>query len=309
VYINVYPCSSVAIFTAEGENQMQKPTPNQSLTQRRLPRPILLGLGVLLFLLAGCASRPATSLLTGGATAQAASHEANAAEVAASQPAETEAHASPALSPEESRPELEMPSPIALNPSRGGEIGTIFEAFLSPHQEGGEEEDTPGITPDVFRSTAPSVARSERTSRGHGVLSFTRDLSKAYVHVAIENVDPAEIAMFHIHCGRPGQLGPILVDFSLAGNLEQYMEDGMLSLEITNTDIEAVTDHASGLIGALTAGCPIALGMPTDKVKTIAGMETIAREGELYFNLHTNGQMFFGDIRGQLHQVDVSGTD
>jgi len=56
---------------------------------------------------------------------------------------------------------------------------------------------------------------------------------------------------------------------------------------------------------------PIALGMPTDKVKTIAGMETIAREGELYFNLHTHGfnlhthgQMFFEDIRGQIHQAE-----
>ena len=64
-------------------------------------------------------------------------------------------------------------------------------------------------------------------------------------------------------------------------------------------------DNASGMVGAFTAGCPITPSLPTDKVKTIAGMETIAREGELYFNLHTNGQMFFGDIRGQLHQVDV----
>jgi len=211
-----------------------------------------------------------------------------------------------ALSVAESRPELETPSPIALNPSRGGEIGTVFEAFLSPHQEGGEEEDTPSLTPDLFKSTAPSVDRNERTSRGHGVLSFTRDLIKAYVHVAVENVDPAEIVMFHIHCGRPGQLGPILVDFSLAGNLQHYLDDGVLTLEITNADIEAVTDHASGITGALTAGCPIALGMPTDKVKTIAGMETIAREGELYFNLHTRGQTFFGDIRGQLWRVDNS---
>ena len=32
-------------------------------------------------------------------------------------------------------------------------------------------------------------------------------------------------------------------------------------------------------------------------------MEYIARKGDLYFNLHTKGQMFFGDIRGQLIQV------
>ncbi len=233
--------------------------------------------------------------------------EAKIAEPASAAPAEAEA-ANPehheALSVEDSRPELEMPSPIPLDPSQGAEVGTIFEAFLSPHQEGGEEEDTPSAIPDVFKSTAPSLDRNERASRGHGVLSFSKDLSRAFVHVAIENVDPADIAMFHIHCGRPGQLGPILIDFSLAGNLQHYWEDSVLTLEITNADIEAVTAHGSGLIGALTAGCPITAALPMDKVKTIAGMETIAREGELYFNLHTHGQMYFGDIRGQIHQVE-----
>lgn len=201
------------------------------------------------------------------------------------------------------RPETDMPSPIPLNPAAGQEIGTVFESFLSPHQEGGEEEDTPELVPDIFKSTAPSVSRNERTSRGHGVLSFTRDLSKAYVHIAIENVNPEDIVMFHIHCGRPGQLGPILVNFALAGDLQQYWADNVLTLELTNEDIEAVVAHASGVVGNLTDGCPITLALPTDKVKTIAGMETIAREGELYFNLHTAGQTFFGDIRGQLHMV------
>jgi hypothetical protein len=38
----------------------------------------------------------------------------------------------------ENRPELERESPIALNPSAGSEVGFVYEAFLSPHQEGGE---------------------------------------------------------------------------------------------------------------------------------------------------------------------------
>ena len=73
---------------------------------------------------------------------------------------------------------------------------------------------------------------------------------------------------------------------------------------VTNEDIVANTDHGEGIVGAFTAGCPITLALPTDKVKTIAGMHTIAAEGELYFNLHTKGQTFFGDIRGQLLQVE-----
>jgi hypothetical protein len=42
---------------------------------------------------------------------------------------------------------------------------------------------------------------------------------------------------------------------------------------------------------------------PIDRVKTVAGMAAIAREGDLYFNLHTSGQSYFGDIRGQLERV------
>lgn len=201
------------------------------------------------------------------------------------------------------RTETDLPSPIALDPGRGQEIGSVIEAFLSPHQEGGEESDTPAAVPEVFKSTAPSVPRDARRSRGHGVLSFTKDLSKAYMHVAIQNVATQDIVMFHIHCGKPGQLGPILINVALAGDLQQYWDDHELALELTNKDIEAVNADGSGLVGALTNGCPITPAFPTDKVKTIAGMEAIAREGELYFNLHTAGQTFFGDIRGQLRQV------
>lgn len=36
------------------------------------------------------------------------------------------------------------------------------------------------------------------------------------------------------------------------------------------------------------------------KVATVAGMAQLARDGELYFNLHTTGHTYFGDIRGQI---------
>ena len=50
-----------------------------------------------------------------------------------------------------------------------------------------------------------------------------------------------------------------------------------------------------------TAGCPINKdGNPNERVKTVAGLAAIAREGELYFNLHTTGQTYFGEMRGQL---------
>jgi len=65
----------------------------------------------------------------------------------------------------------------------------------------------------------------------------------------------------------------------------------------------AVTDHSHGPLGFFTAGCPIIPSVPMDRVRTIAGLALIAQQGELYFNLHTKGQMFFGDIRGQLTPV------
>lgn len=202
------------------------------------------------------------------------------------------------------RPESESASPIPLNPSAGQEIGFVYEAYLSPHQEGGEEEDTPIFVPSQFRSTAPSVPRSERTSRGHAVLEFTRDLSRAYVYLAVENVNPADVVMLHLHCGRPGQLGPIIIDFSLVGNIQTYLEDGTLSIELTNDDITAVTDAAGASpVDGFTLGCPIVSSLPIDKVKTLAGMQLIAQAGEIYFNLHTAGQTYFGDIRGQFSAV------
>lgn len=172
------------------------------MQHRLLPVSVFAVLFVSLLLLAGCQADLSAPAVRASATPDAQSVQTSADGA--------QAHHNEVMAVADSRPELTLPSPIPLDPSRGQEIGTVFEAFLSPHQEGGEEEDTPAAIPALFKSNAPSVQRSERSSRGHGVLSFTKDLSKAYVHIAIENVEPAEIAMFHIHCGRPGQLGPIL---------------------------------------------------------------------------------------------------
>jgi hypothetical protein len=198
-----------------------------------------------------------------------------------------------------------------LDPARGAEVGMVFEAFLSPHQEPDEEDNTPRTTPKVFRSTAPSKSRAERETaghRGHGQVRFSRDLSRAFIDVKVEGIDPTTVNMFHIHCGKPGILGPILVDFALATDLQKNLADGVFSVEIRNEHIVATARHGHGPIAAFTMGCAIpspSLGSlgPT-KVSTVAGMAQIALEGELYFNLHTTGQTYFGDIRGQIHAVE-----
>jgi hypothetical protein len=206
------------------------------------------------------------------------------------------------------------PAPAAsLDPGRGKEIGPVFEAWLSPWQEGDEEENTPRSTPSQFRSTPPSQRRAQREAAGHrahGLLRFTNDLSRAYVDVKVEGVDLSKVNMFHIHCGRPGILGPIVVDFAQATDVRQNLADGTFSVTLTDEHIVKTAQSGEGLVGVMTMGCVIpspSLGSNTPvKVSTIAGLAQLAREGELYFNLHTTGQTYFGDVRGQIHRAEGS---
>jgi hypothetical protein len=225
------------------------------------------------------------------------SNEAQAAEPAASTAA---ASSSPVAAP-------------SLDPGKGKEIGLVFESYLSPWQEGDEEANTPSSTPSQFASSTPSQSRAQREAaghRGHGQLRFTNDFSRAYVDVRVEGVDLSAVNMFHIHCGRPGILGPIVVDFSQATNIKENLADGTFSVELTNEHIVKTAEAGKGLVGVATMGCVIpspSLGSNTPvKTSTIGGLAQLARQGELYFNLHTTGQTYFGDIRGQLQPVETA---
>ena len=55
-------------------------------------------------------------------------------------------------------------STVDLDSSKNQEIGFVYEAFLSPHQEPDEEENTPKLIPPSLRSTAPSMPRNKRKS-------------------------------------------------------------------------------------------------------------------------------------------------
>lgn len=161
----------------------------------------------------------------------------------------------------------------------------------------------------MFRSTTPSQSRDARAAaghRGHGMIRFSKDFSRAFIDVRIEGVKPSTVNMFHIHCGKPGILGPILVDFALTTDLQANLADGMLTVEVRNEHIVKTAKSGHGVVGAFTAGCVIpslSLGdtKPT-KVSTVAGMAQLAQAGELYFNLHTTSQTYFGDMRGQIHR-------
>lgn len=198
---------------------------------------------------------------------------------------------------------LPEPPSEAAGLSGGEEIGAVYEAWLSPEQEPDEEQNTPAGTPEQLRSHAPSVDRRLRKSRGYGQLRFARNLSRVEIEVTIENVRPQDINMFHIHCGRPDLLGPILIDFSHKGALPDLLSQGHLTTVLRDLDIDRVSHgQHDGPLG-FTAGCPVLPGQPAGTVRTIAGMEWLARHSELYFNLHTQGQTFFGEMRGQIHPV------
>lgn len=194
--------------------------------------------------------------------------------------------------------------PAPLDASQGQSIGSVYEAYLSPLQEPGEERDAPAMTPKEFLSTAPSVDRRLRPARGYALLRFNKDLSKAYVDVKIENVKADNVVMFHIHCGKPDTLGPILIDFGQSGDLRKSLSSGTFSTVLSNEDIDKAAHAGHSAVSAFTSGCPVVPDQPMmGKVRTLAGMELIARHSELYFNLHTRGQTFFGEMRGQLHPV------
>lgn len=183
----------------------------------------------------------------------------------------------------------------------------MFEAYLSPHQEAGEEEETPKMVPQVFKSTTPSQDRNAREAaghRGHG-RSASPGISAGPSSMLSSRraSSPATINMFHIHCGNPGVLGPILIDFAHSTNIQKELVDGVLSVELKNEHLVKVVDHGHGLVGAFTAGCPIPDDAPASRVSTIAGMLQYAVARQLYFNLHTTGQTYFGDLRGQVHPV------
>ncbi|RKH06669.1 CHRD domain-containing protein [Corallococcus carmarthensis] len=207
---------------------------------------------------------------------------------------------------------MRKPLPLALatalftlsahagDPSLGATTYTVYEAFLSPAQQPGEESETPKLLQKSLGATAPSTPREQRKSRGHGQLRFTKDLTRAYVDVQMTGVNPEDILMFHIHCGPPGVLGPIIVDLGEAGALSKTVVDGRFTLELKNENITFIKDM-KGMKSGLPESCPAELGFLPTQTKTLAGLESLARKGVLYFNLHTKAHTYYGEMRGQLY--------
>lgn len=202
---------------------------------------------------------------------------------------------------------LFLPTALAKDPAQGATLFTVFEGWMSPQQQPGDESDAPKVLVKAtgLQSTEPALPREQRKSRGWGQLRFAKDLTRAYVDIEVTGVNPADVVMFHIHCGPPGVLGPIIVDFGELGNLPRLLASGKMSVELSNKNITFIKQMPKGLKPALPESCPVEIGFPTQSM-TIAALEYLARKGVLYFNLHTKANTFYGEVRGQIYPASDS---
>jgi CHRD domain len=180
---------------------------------------------------------------------------------------------------------------MATSPAVGEQSFTEYEAFLHPAQE-----------PD------PNLTSQ---AKGYGRLRFPKNLSASTIEVDLEGVDASKVTAFHLHCGSPGVLGPIIVDLGQFGDLSRTLSSGHLSATVVNQGLTFVkqpplppTPGSGPLTLPLPEGCPSNINFPVQQVNTVAGLEALARNGALYFNLHTVGHEFYGEIRGQVYPVN-----
>lgn len=170
---------------------------------------------------------------------------------------------------------------------------TEYEAYIHPGQELG-----------------PATGSQ---ARGYGRIRFPKNLSSGQVEVQITGIDPANLTAFHIHCGTPDVLGPILVNFAQFGDFKNTVVNGHFSASLTNDKLTFVKQPppppslSSMPTLPLPESCPSDLNLPA-QVTTIAGMEALARKGVLYFNVHTKGHEFYGEMRGQIYPVEKSSS-
>jgi hypothetical protein len=98
----------------------------------------------------------------------------------------------------------------------------------------------------------------------------------------------------HLHCGLPGQNGPIVV--TLSPTNEQGADVSGLLAEGTRTNVD---------IEATAARCEDRIGQP---VRNIASLAAAAVLGLIYVNVHTVANPA-GEIRGQVIIGDGNGDD
>ncbi len=147
-----------------------------------------------------------------------------------------------------------------------------FRAVLSGAQE---------VTPPDAPAT-PSLGVTTNTS-AQARVEFARNLSSFRFSLNVRN--GRGVTQAHLHCGRPGQNGPVIV-FLAPLNADGADVNGAFARGTRrNEHIE---------VGA--EGCETLIGRPIRNIASLAGA---ARDGLIYANVHTVDNPA-GEVRGQL---------
>ena len=172
---------------------------------------------------------------------------------------------------------LLVSSPAILAQENGDDDFFGFGAVLSGAQE--------VVPPDEPTTPSPGVSTQ---MTGAVIVAFAENLSSLNYRIVVQN--GVGVTASHLHCGLPGQNGPIIV-FLSQPNEQGADVNGVLG-EGTLTN-ENIVDSA--------AGCEELIGRP---VRNIASLAAAAADGLIYANVHTVANPA-GEIRGQL----IPGTD
>jgi len=164
---------------------------------------------------------------------------------------------------------------------------TRFKGFPSPQQEPGPSSGT--------------------TASAKATIVFDAYLTQAQITFDLTNLNPSQISAFHLHCGLPGQLGPLVINFGNFGAFTStFKKIGpntyRFQQTVTDSDIDEQNfPPAPGPVPAC-AGNNIGPAPAT----SIASLESLGRVGQLYFNVHTGSgtdpTFVFALIRGQMYK-------
>jgi len=127
---------------------------------------------------------------------------------------------------------------------------------------------------------------------GEVTIELDAGLSEAQVTLTLEG-DASTVTGAHLHCARPGVDGPIFLGLVDPGMCDAaQLAAGMLTCTLTNEDIVAEAD---------------CMGTVERPITNIAALFFAARDGLVYFNVHTVANPA-GELRGQLVEADRTTT-
>lgn len=129
---------------------------------------------------------------------------------------------------------------------------------------------------------------SSTLTGGEVTIELDAGLSEAQVTLTLEG-DASTVTGAHLHCARPGVDGPIFLGLVDPGMCDAaQLAAGMLTCTLTNADV------------MVDADC---MGTVERSISNIAALFFAARDGLVYFNVHTVANPA-GELRGQLIEAD-----